>query len=329
MNPNLQSKEKNIIETLIQRFLPQHDSYNIISDSRDKLIEVKKSSSSFILRAIKADNQHGKMTVNETEWITHLHKNGIGVPVLVRSEKDLFVEQAGSGEMLYNGYCYQKVPINFTKEDHWYDPHFIQELGSTVGKMHTLTESFNPSEPENIPSWKSPEWISNPEKYFPKSQKKVIDPILELKDEISKLTKGKRNYGLIHDDLHTGNIFKVDGKIIILDFECLHLNWFIAEIASTLLFRTWIGQDKENHKTKEIAIHFLRDFINGYKKEHNLEDNWQKKIPLFLKLREISLFATLPNTDVKTAENSLFWYVYRSISENKPFIEIDFSKILT
>jgi Ser/Thr protein kinase RdoA (MazF antagonist) len=126
-----------------------------------------------------------------------------------------------------------------------------------------------------------------------------------------------------------GNVFKVDGRLIILDFGCLHLNWFVAEIASTLLFRTWIGPEKENPETKDMAIRLLRDFIAGYRKEHDLEEGWHERIPLFLKLREISLFTGYSNIDVNKAQNNaLFWYVYRSIGENRPFLDIDFSDIL-
>jgi Ser/Thr protein kinase RdoA (MazF antagonist) len=157
MKLNHQPEEETIVDTLIQRFCPQYDSLNIISISRDTTIEVNKGSASFILKVIKANTPRGRMTRNETEWMSHLHENGIGVPRLIRSESDRLVERAGSGEMTRIGYCYEKVPINFSEKGYWVDPHFIQELGSTVGRMHTLAESFNLSEPENIPSWESRE----------------------------------------------------------------------------------------------------------------------------------------------------------------------------
>lgn len=320
--------DEKTIDTLIRRFCPQYDSLNIISVSRDTVIEVSKGSASCILKVIRGNTSRGRMAGIETEWMSYLHESGIGVPHLIRSESDRLVERAGSGEMMRIGYCYEKVPINFNEKGCWVNPHFIQELGSTVGRMHTLAESFKPSKPGNIPSWDSREWIRDPEGYFHQSQINIINAIHKLREQLSKLYRGKRSYGLIHDDLHSGNVFKVDGKPIILDFECLHRNWFVAEIASTLLFRTWIGPEKESPETKEKAIHFLRDFIAGYRKECDLEDGWHERIPLFLRLREISLYADYANLDVNRAHNNpLFWYVFRSIGENRPFLDIDFSNI--
>jgi Ser/Thr protein kinase RdoA (MazF antagonist) len=324
-----QPEEKTIIDVLIRKFCPQYDSLKIISVSRDTVIEVSKNSQSFILKVIRGNTSHGRMTCIETEWMSYLHENGISVPRLIRSESDRLVERVGSGDLMRIGYCYEKAPINFSEKGYWLDPPFIQELGSTVGRMHTLAGSFKPSEPGSIPSWESREWIRDPEGYFHHSQINIINAIHKLREQFSKLDKGKRSYGLIHDDLHTGNVFKVDGKLVILDFECLHRNWFVAEIASTLLFRTWIGPEKENPETKEMAIRFLSDFIAGYRKEHDLEDGWHERIPLFLRLREISLYADYANIDVNRAQsNTLFWYVYRSIGENRPFLDIDFSNIL-
>jgi Ser/Thr protein kinase RdoA (MazF antagonist) len=323
-----QPEEKTILDTLIRRFCPQYDSLNILSVSRDTVIEVSKGSTSYIMKVIRSNTPHGRKINIETEWMSHLHDHGIGVPRLIRSASDRLVERAGSGDLMRIGYCYEKVPINFSEKEYWVNPPFIQELGSTVGRMHTLAESFKPSESGNIPSWESREWIRDPERYFHPSQSNIINAIHKLREQISKLDKGKRKYGLIHDDLHTGNVFKADGKPILLDFECLHLNWFVAEIASTLLFRTWIGPEKETPETKEMAIRFLRDFIAGYRKEHDLEAGWHERILLFLRLREISLFADYANIDVNRAHsNLLFWYVYRSIGENRPFLDIDFSTI--
>ncbi|MHA2428376.1 MAG: hypothetical protein ACXADB_10170, partial [Candidatus Hermodarchaeia archaeon] len=182
-----QPEEKTIIDTLIRRFCLQYDSLNIISVSRDTVIEVSKGSESFIMKVIRGNTSRGRMAGIETEWLSYLHDHGIGVPRLIRSESDRLVERASSGDLMRIGYCYEKVPINFSEKGYWLDPPFIQELGYTVGRMHTLAGSFKPSEPVSIPSWESREWIRDPEGYFHHSQINIINVIDKLREQFSKL----------------------------------------------------------------------------------------------------------------------------------------------
>ena len=63
--------------------------------------------------------------------------------------------------------------------------------------------------------------------------------------------------------------------------------------------------------------------------EHDIEETWPERLPLFLKLREISLFQSVyAHVDVNRPHGDSFLeYVYESIKSNKPFIEIDFNRI--
>ena len=132
----------------------------------------------------------------------------------------------------------------------------------------------------------------------------------------------------MHDDLHAGNVFKVDERVVIIDFECLHVNRFVAEIASALLFRTWIGPEKEKPDVEARALDFLRNLLIGYANEHSLEDRWYELMPLYLKLREISLFATHPERDMAELEDNAFLnYVHESVADNRPFLKIDFREV--
>ena len=141
--------------------------------------------------------------------------------------------------------------------------------------------------------------------------------------------RNKDNYGIIHDDIHTGNVLLLDNDLVILDFDLSHYSWFIGDIASTLLFRTWIGPEKEKPDKIEDATLFLKNILLGYTAEHNIEETWAEKLPLFLKLREISLFQSMySHVDLKRPpRDNFFKYVYQNIENNKPFLDIDFKAI--
>jgi Ser/Thr protein kinase RdoA (MazF antagonist) len=92
----------------------------------------------------------------------------------------------------------------------------------------------------------------------------VISAILQLREQIGIYPRTAQNYGLIHDDLHTGNVLNLSGRRFILDFDQLHYSWFAADIASTLLFRVWIGPKKDQPELQSAATGFFRELLRGY-----------------------------------------------------------------
>lgn len=330
MKRKLDSMQRKAIDNLARRFCPQYESLDVLAVGRGTVCEIRCGPASFILKARAGDAGLWRSVFAEAEWIAYLHHNGIRVPRLVRSESGQLVEREDFDGVLLAGYCYDRVPIDCGDREYWYDSGFIQELGGTVGRMHTLAESYEPAEPENVPSWDSAAWIRDPEEAIHPSQTGVIGRIFELREQLYQLGKRRENYGLIHDDLHTGNVFKQGTDPVILDFDCSHRSWFIADISSALLFRTWIGRDREKPEVREMALHFLRNLLLGYLKEHKIEGTWREQLPLFLRLREINLFqSSYADVDIgRTQGDALLQYVYRSIADDRPFLDIDLGSIV-
>ena len=326
--PGFDPEGSTAIETLARRFCPQYDSLTVMSAGRNVLVEMGEGQKAFILKARHAGTSDAGKIANEAAWISHLYQNGIRVPCLLRSGFGPLVECSTSGNVAFVGYCYEKMPLGSGRGKCWDDPRFIQDLGGTAGRMHTLAESFQLPDPGNMPGWDSPEWIRDPEGFFHPSQRAVVGTVLKLREQVSGLEQQKGTCGLVHDDLHAGNVFKVDERVVIIDFECLHVNRFVAEIASALLFRTWIGPEKEKPDVEARALDFLRNLLIGYANEHSLEDRWYELMPLYLKLREISLFATHPERDMAELEDNAFLnYVHESVADNRPFLKIDFREV--
>jgi Ser/Thr protein kinase RdoA (MazF antagonist) len=161
------------------------------------------------------------------------------------------------------------------------------------------------------------------------SQAGLVAPILRLRDRITCFPRSPHNYGLIHDDLHTGNVFQSGGKLLVIDFECCHQGWFAAELASALLFRVWIAASKERPEVKVQALEFLRGVTHGYCAQRPLPDGWAEMLPDFLKLREISLYQSFYRTVDRTRGegDSLCAYLYESIRQEKPFLDLDFTTL--
>ena len=121
----------------------------------------------------------------------------------------------------------------------------------------------------------------------------------------------------------------MDGELAVIDFDCCHYGWFAADLSSALLFRTWIGPGKERPEVKGQAVRFLKGVIQGYRTEHDLPPDWGRMLPTFLKLREISLFQSdCRGIDASGGQgDELFRYLFDSIGNDKPFLDIDFGLV--
>ena len=78
----------------------------------------------------------------------------------------------------------------------------------------------------------------------------------------------------------------------------------------------------------------MNHFLKGYLKENDLNPNWLKEIPHFLKLREIDLYAVIHRSfDVDNIENA--WVAgfmqgrKERIHNDVPFIDYDFAKLIS
>ncbi len=158
--------------------------------------------------------------------------------------------------------------------------------GKTIGKLHALTV--------NYPKTTNREHLS--ENAYVNGMLKHEELGLytkRLMEEIQSYERKDDSYGLIHSDLHFQNFFiNEECKITAFDFDDLHYNYFISDIAIVLYYSAWVSKDSIEEKS-QFARKQLEVFKKGYETEFLLEDEWYNRIPAFLKLRDHTVFYVL------------------------------------
>ena len=76
----------------------------------------------------------------------------------------------------------------------------------------------------------------------------------------------------------------------------------------------------------------MTHFLRGYKRENSIDAAWLNKIPCFLKLREIDLYAVIHRSfDVNNLEHSWDIRFMRNrkykIENDVPYIDFDFESL--
>jgi Ser/Thr protein kinase RdoA (MazF antagonist) len=104
---------------------------------------------------------------------------------------------------------------------------------------------------------------------------------------ISGLENDREVFGLIHGDINIGNFFLDRDKITIFDFDECQYSWFIEDIAIQLYYAVYVILDDTIDEREEMAKKFMDKFMEGYRIENSIDDDWLNILPLFLRLREI------------------------------------------
>ncbi len=324
---DLSPQEQAALDSLMRRFRPEHPTVRVLHHSQGIVAESAGHDAPIILKVMASAAPVTDDLQARLEWIAHLRRTGLQVPELIRSLQGNLVESVEIEGVFYVAYAYVRIPIAAENRIDWGDATMPARLGKIMGIMHRTARVYRP-EPgrPRISHWDDADWLREPEKVLHPSQAAIVGAIHQLREVISRFPKDGTNYGLVHDDLHTGNVFRLGDDLAIIDFDCCHYSWFAADISSALLFRVWIGPSKETQEMREEATGFLRRLLEGYRAECDLAPEWAVMMPPLLKLREISLFQSdYRHIDAaSSASDALFRYLFESIRENKPFLDIDF-----
>ncbi|ACA44429.1 hypothetical protein FDC22_10900 [Clostridium botulinum] len=252
----------------------------------------------------------------ELDWIFFLHNNEISVSKPIYSKYNNLVEVVDGDGIQFYVVVFEKAKGIYVANEFRTKKMFFL-LGKYVGKMHCLTKKYNPSEK----IWKRPHWYNS--KLFdfinmniPQRENKIHEIFNETICETKKLVIDSDSYGLIHSDIHYRNFNIMDDTITLFDFDDCEYGWFVKDI-SNIIFYTYVENYSSSNKENDMKI-FLINFFKGYYEENDLDDRWILKLPLFLKIREIVMYAML--YDWKKFTHCSVW-VSEFMKERKNFIE--------
>lgn len=263
----------------------------------------------------------------ELEFMEFLHCKGVRVPVPYRSSTGQLVECARVGSSMLCACCLERI-----EGETWGErPHSltdVEHVGELAGQMAAVAGGFKACGQSGRPSWRDAAWLSEPERAIHPSMRGVVTQAVALRTQLEALPADA--FGLVHDDLHSGNVVFADGSPVAIDFENSHYTWHVSEVASALFFHLWKTRRSDAAELVDRASAFLTAFLTGYRLRHTLEPFWIGQIPLFLKLRELSMFASsgLQQADFDTvgAKDDHFAFLKENLEEAVPCVEMDFGR---
>jgi amicoumacin kinase len=284
-----------ILDLAVQQFSLQKERKKL-GDFENYVFEVWRKGEPFILRFTHSSHRHKEELLAEIDWMKFLFQCGLNVPNVTPTKNGEIVMTfpAEDGTFFY-GSLFSKVPgeqISVRSEK--FNQTLFYQWGKTIGRMHHVTKSYKKD--INIPT--RPQWDEDEllmlEKYIPKEEDLIVANTKELLHELSFLEKNSDQYGLIHTDIHSGNFFYDGTDIHVFDFDDCCYHWFCSDIAIPLYYSAlYKFLDGSKEERNAFAGVFLKAFLNGYVTENSLPEDWKRQIPLFLRLRDVTLYSVL------------------------------------
>ncbi len=280
----------------------------------------------FVLRIAHSIRRSETLIQAEVEWIRYLASNGVSVADAIHSHKGNLVEAIKDGEGgLFLATAFKEVKGKPPHVFGW-SPEFYFSYGSLLGKMHKLAKSYIPLNPSiQRPLWDAEEMNGDVLANLPAERPKLLRKYREIMSTLDSLPQDRDSFGLIHFDAHGGNMLvEASGRINLFDFDDCNRNWFINDIAIVLFYMVTNTQNPT-----KLAEEFLPPFLKGYAAENQLEPEWLSHIQIFLRMREIDLYAVINRSfdvDNLTGWCKKFMEDRAERIENAvPYIDLDFN----
>jgi len=288
------------------------------------IYQFKRGEEEGILRIAHSIRRIPDQIRGELDFIHHLKSGGASVagPLLTLNEDWVAVLDDGAGDFFVAN-AFEKAAGKHHKGE-WSQP-LLFEYGRQIGLMHNLATMYQPSHP----AWKRLEWDDPVHlqvgDFIPEEDQRIKGLYHEVIETTQSLPRDRNSYGLIHQDAHQGNFF-VDGsgRITIFDFDDSSYSWFVEDIA-LVLFYAVMGQEDP----AAFTAAFLKGFLPGYFSEFDLDPKWFREIPLFMKRREIDLYAVIHRSfDVENLDDPwCIWYLEgrkERLDNGIPYLAYDF-----
>ncbi|MBA2938897.1 phosphotransferase [Paenibacillus sp. CGMCC 1.16610] len=205
---------------------------------------------------------------------------------------------------------------------------FYENIGQFVGKIHKYSLHYTPQHFRY--EWNENALLTSFKNNCPPELFNSFDRLIE---EVSALAKDKNTYGLIHGDVSCGNYLNDGDNANIIDFDEAEYSWFVSDIATPLFYEIPIPWVVDGEVRKEITKRYFSNFLNGYCKENTISQEWLKKIPLFIDLRQARVLSALYRSRDFNAPDWSKWdeqarrFYYSNLLNSTPYIDLDFSRM--
>ncbi|QYR22814.1 phosphotransferase [Paenibacillus sp. sptzw28] len=331
---------ESILREAAIRFDLNAGTWRKLGDFENYVYEADRDGKQVILRLTHSSHRTLDEIHAELNWIAYLSSSGLGdqISECLPSRNALTAERIDAGDSYFIACLFRKAP---GQRADWKDPavwnaELFGAWGAVTGRMHRITEGYNQTVGNGIPrraEWDEDELLIHADRYIPKDEPVVRERLETVMARLRRLPKPVDGYGLIHTDLHEGNFFVDRGRITVFDFDDCAYNWFVHDLAIPMYYAVSRGAPESYGGDRSaFARDFFLAFWQGYAPEYRLAPEWLDALPVFLEMRDLTLYLVLhKKMDVNSLPEGLrvrFDAIRERIVSGNPLVDIDFLSLV-
>ena len=261
---------------------------NLIGGFENYVYDYKIDNKEYVLRITHSSHRSKDQLFGELEWIEFLYGKDANVYKPVHSKNDVLVEEIKLEKSSFFIVSFEKaLGKSIWGKD--YDDDYLVSWGRSIGHLHKVTNDFKPSKPEyKRIDWHEDQIVSGT--FIPDFDLKMKEVLSDTIEHIKTLPTDENSFGLIHTDIHSGNmIYDEQKNLKIIDFDDSAYMHFISDLTIAVYYGTW-HLIHDSGLRAEFAKKIFSKIMEGYRQEFSLDKKWLAEIPHFLKLRDLTLY---------------------------------------
>jgi Ser/Thr protein kinase RdoA (MazF antagonist) len=176
-------------------------------------------------------------------------------------------------------------------------------FGKYTAMMHNALSVYRPT----MKNFTRPNLSQYLEKKYEviEEEKYILDIYKDCLKKVYSLPQTKKNFGLVHFDLHSFNFHVYKNDIIFFDFTDTRYSFFMWDVAK--VFFSSVPFDLHSKKNLLLFRKKYESFIKGYKTKRALTLKDIDMIKLFLKMTELRMYFIVSGDFRKKFDKHNLW----------------------
>lgn len=247
-----------------------------------------------VVKVVAPDHRTRAQVEAEVAWVRALHHAGVPVaePLASRSGAWTEVEGEEEGAPPHVGVAFRRAAGRVTGPEDWTDAR-VEAWGELLGRLQAHARAWTAPGPRR-PRWREQSYLRRAEAAMGHDAS-FLAAVQELRERAAVLPRDAPGAGLIHADLHHGNLLLDGESWTAIDFDDAVVGPFAFDLAMPLYYavEARLAAAREEDARDAAAERFLGPFLTGFRRHAPDPEGGAEAVATSLAVRQAELAIVL------------------------------------
>lgn len=286
-----------LAERFLARLSSRRSTARFLGGTENCVYDVYSGGRRLILRITTASHRTLDQIKVELRWLEQLRIAGIAVCTAIHSPDHV-------ATLIDNTQCYYGVLFERgrgrTLDVAYWTATWFQRLGATLSAIHACSRKLPRDWLTQRPTWREDN-AYDVDFLRQSGHTAIAERLLGVLAEVDQFSVERDTYGLIHGDLHPGNVIMTGRSLTLIDFDDCRGSWYLSDLSTAL--HSWVKKSAASQLERGYAGQVFKWLLAGYGRDNAIDDDTAEQIDNLMKLREIGLYTMKLKWAINRAED--------------------------